>query len=311
MATRFGGASPTYAYTIKVRYIVGLLILIIIILAFTLLLLLNEQPGETPNAAVPTEGTFAAANTGPKPPGLDVIVAQSRIEEGQRLEKHMFSSMSWDPDRLPEGAFLWREVDAVAAGNKFSKAMIPANSPITRDVVSDVQPTTALKIPPGFRAVTILVDARTGVEGWAKPDSRVDVLCTYTDRKDGLIKVLTVVRFVKILSVGGAPSAEQKAAVSSGQTTVTLLVAEQDSRKVELARSIGQLTLSLVGDVEPERTQIDTGPIDVRKLLSGGEIETPAEVPPDGTMMMTDPKTQRPVRMILRNGRWEKDASSE
>ena len=177
-------------------------------------------------------------------------------------------------------------------------------------MVADTRPISAFHIPPGYRAVTIEVDRRTGVEGFAKPNSRVDVLWTYEDPKDRdrRKKVATIVHFSRVLSVGGVTSIEAANAAqgSANATTVTLLVTEQDAKKIELARTLGVLSLSLVGEQEQSAVAAAPEPIDIYTLLGRGPETEQAEEPSEGIMYTEDPKTGRQVKYLLRRGRWER-----
>lgn len=191
----------------------------------------------------------------------------------------------------------------------FAKRLINANMPIVRDDIDDNPPLNLLQIPPGYRASTITVDSRSGVEGFAKPNSRVDVLWTYT--QDGRKKVATIARFVKVLSVAGATQAEgQKVSVNSkGGTTVTLLVTEKDAKKIELARTLGAISLSLVGEQETGTKSNEPDTITIQDLIGRPAVTEVAEVANDGVMYTSDPRTGRQLRYVLRNGRWSLDRS--
>ena len=302
MATRFGGASPTYAYSIRMRYIVGCLLLIILVLIGTLLFFVQRQTEPTPTPVQPDQ--FASGGQ-PAPTKADIVVALQRIEEGAALDKSMFGPMAWSPEQLPENHILWKEIDAFIP-NRFASRMLMANMPVTRDAVTDKKPETTLNIPPGFRATTITVDSRSGVEGWAKPNTRVDILLTFVDRTSRRKKVATIARFVKILSVSGqAGNSTEARAQVQGRATVTLLVEERVAKKIELARQIGELSLALVGNTEAKAPDEKTDVVTEKDLFNDGEEAGPArEEPTEGVITTTDPRTGRPVRMFLRNGRW-------
>ena len=161
-------------------------------------------------------------------------------------------------------------------------------------------------IPPGYRAVTIIVNSRSGVEGFAKPNSRVDILWTYN--QGGKKNVATISRFVKVLSVSGQTNAVQNARVAVGAkgTTVTLLVTEKDAKKIELARSLGALSLSLVGDQEIRTATGEPDTVTIQDLIGRPANNQPTEVSNDGVMFTTGPDG-RQVRYVLQNGRWAVD----
>lgn len=302
MATRFGAASPAHTYAARVRWLVGGLVAVILVLVVTLVFISQQSGG--PDVAQQNTNE-AVAMTAPPSSTVDILVAAQRIEAGTALMPFLFVDQPVHHDRIPEGAVLSRDRESVVG--KFAKNLINANLPLIRDDMSDVKPVSPVtgSIPPGFRAVTITVDARSGVEGWAQPNTRVDVLWTYVDEL-GKKKVATIVHFSKILSVGGTTGADGKAqaGVAAG-TTVTLLVSELDAKKIELARSTGILSLSLVGDGETGKVVANPEPIDVTSLLPRTQ-ETPQEDPNDGVMYTKDPSGKQ-VKYILVKGRWKRD----
>ena len=310
MATRFGAASPTHTYQAKMRWMVGGLVAAIVILVITLIFVV-KNPGTPPPDTQAAPAVDRPAVVQPvASTNIPILFASQRIEEGTRLESYMFVRQELPADRLPEGSIKATEEPEILG--RFAKQMITANLPILRDYISEVKPISVLSIPPGYRAVTITVDSRSGVEGFAKPNSRVDILWTYTNR-GGQRAVATIVRFVKILSVGGVTDSQGKVAVSANQTTVTLLVSEKDAKKVELARNLGSLSLTLVGDTEPQIVQGETGvdSVDMSSLIAEQPTEVKEEEPSPGVMYMTDPKTGKQVRYVLKKGRWKREDGGE
>jgi pilus assembly protein CpaB len=303
MATRFGG-NPAYALSVKLRYIVGALAVVVIALLIALIGVLTmkkEAPEQQQNAGTLTQQSPLASTR------VEVLVAQARIEAGMQFQRGLFVARQYEPDQIPEGAVTSREEELLIG--KFAKEMIAPNMPILKENVQDTPPLSALNIPAGFRAVTIMVDSRSGVEGFAKPGTRVDVLFTFVDR-DGKKKVATLSRFIKVLSMGGNVTIEGKAAIS-GSVDVTLLVTERDAKRIELARNVGTLSLALVGDVEqgkPRADDIDS--VDINDI-TGTRDPVTQEEPAQGYMYMKDPVTGRQVKFKLKSGgKWEKDSEA-
>jgi pilus assembly protein CpaB len=304
MATRFG-ATPAHTYATKVKWLVGCLISLIalLIVAFVIVAQSNQAVGSATTAPAAVEPVQQVN------PGIQVVVAQNRIEEGTRLEPFMFTTVQMEESKVPMGVVRQQDLDKVSG--QYAARLIGPNVPVVLDDITNHQPINLLNIPPGYRAVTINVDARTGVEGFAKPNTRVDVLWTFS--QDGKQKVATIVRFTKILSVGGMTAADRQANVQAGgngSTTVTLLVTEKDAKKIELARTLGTLSLSLVGDQEEGSKEADPDAITIADLTnSGDQPQAQAqEVASDGVMYTTDPKTGRQIRYILtKNKKWTQD----
>lgn len=303
MATRFGAVSPTQAYQAKVRWLVaGMIVVISLLLGAIFVILSSGDQGSAPQTVTDAQQSAAPVAAAQ----AEVLVASVRIEEGARLEPHMFNTVPMDEDRLPMGV-----VQASQAPNvigKFANRLINANMPLVMDDVSEMPPVKSFNIPPGYRAVTITVDARSGVEGFAKPNSRVDVLWTYA--AEGKKKVATISRFVKVLSVAGSQEAGPDRAALTGTTTVSLLVTEKDAKKIELARTLGTLSLSLVGDQETATPSGEPDTITINDLIGKpAQKSEPAEVANDGVMYTSDPHTGKQLRYVLRNGRWALDRS--
>ncbi|MBL7661542.1 Flp pilus assembly protein CpaB [bacterium] len=307
MATRFGAPSPAKAYATKVRWIIGSLSATILILVAVILIIANQTadtpPDANPSTTISDPGVANASTQAQ--PAVEVLVANQRIEIGSPLMPHMFISQAVPLDRQPAGAIPAAQKDALVG--KYAKNLINANLPLLQDDISDQKPLTSVidAIPPGFRAVTIQVDARSAVEGWAQPNSRVDVLWTYKD-KDGEQRVATIVHFSKVLSVGGA-TANDPNAQKGGASTVTLLVSETDAKKIELARNLGSLSLSLVGGSETGKVTSDPDPIDITQIVPRGPEVAAEEPDADGVMYATDPATGKQIKFILQGKQWKRD----
>ena len=300
MATRFGAVSPAQTYKTKMLWMSACLATIILILGFVIVML--WQSSEDPDSAI-----AATANQAPAvlEPGstVEVLAAATRVEEGTRIEAHMFSRIPMDAEKTPMAVVRAKDLDSVIG--KFAKRVINPNMPLVMDDVTDSRPINSFRIPPGYRAVTILVDNRSGVEGFAKPNSRVDVLWTYN--QEGRKKVATIVRFIKILSVQGQTQSSQQQAQVGPKTPVTLLVTEKDAKKIELARTLGELSLSLVGDQEPGAAAGEPDSITINDLIGRPATQQVDEVN-DGEMFTVDPRSGKQIRYVLRNGRWVRDA---
>lgn len=300
MATRFGAVSPAQTYKTKMLWASAFLVTTLAILAVVIVMM--WQTGENPGNAVAS--TPAPVDTSAGAANIQVAFAAVRIEEGTRLEPHMFVQSPMDAEKTPIAVVRWQDINAVIG--KYAKRRINPNMPLVQEDISNEAPLSTIKIPPGYRAVTILVDSRSGVEGFAKPGSRVDVLWTYN--QDNEQKVATIVRFVKILSVAGATQANSDNAQIGAETTVTMLTTEKDAKKIELARTMGTISLSLVGDQEHGATAGEPDAITIGDLIGRPASIEKADEPNDGEMFTVDPRTGRQIRYVLRNGKWVRDS---
>ncbi len=309
MATKFG-ASAVHNNNTKIFWIIGCVVTLFSVLLITFVII--SQNSSQNVEAVQNQPVIEPVIDPLASSGTEIVVPTGRIEEGTRLEGTMFTTVAFEPDKVPLGAVRKKDMEQIIG--KFSNKLLSPNVPLILEDISETKTINPLTIPAGYRAVTITVDSRSGVEGFAKPNSRVDVLWTFT--QDGQQKVSTIVRFTKVLSVGGLTASDVgKAEVTTGATTVTLLVTEKDTKKIELARTLGTLSLSLVGDQEEGTKEQDPDVIDINTLLNGSgsakvEVAKVAE-PADGTMLTKDPKTGKMIKYVYHRStrKWTVDRS--
>lgn len=297
MATRFGGTRPSNPFASRLRIIVGVLAFVILSLLGTITFLLVSSNSTTASQQVENEAPSAGHSS------VEILIARSRIEQGQQITEDMLEVQAVHPERIPEGAILASQQINIIG--KYAETIIRPHLPLMQEDISERQPISSINIPKGFRAVTIHVDQKDLVEGWARPNSRVDVLWTFADR-DGTTKIATIVRFVKILSVGGPVQPDQKN--QGGPTTASLLVAERDAKKIELARRLGTITLSLVGDTD-ELIKPDgaASTLDIYDLLETEREDTKDVGPVEGKMIVKNPTTGQEEVFVLRRGKWVRD----
>jgi pilus assembly protein CpaB len=304
MATRFGASTPGQKYAARSRWLVfGLLGVIILLLV---LLVVNSGGPSVEPAANPAVASTPVVET-PNSSTVEILLVSQRIEEGAALADYMLKSAPWDIEAVPPDVVFARERQAIVG--KFAKVRLDPNTPLLKEYVVDTPPVSLINIPPGYRAVTITVDSRSGVQGFARPNSRVDVLWTYTE-KNQRKRVTTIVPFAKVLSVSGGvgdPNAKKEQVV--GPANVTLLVTIQQAKKIELARTLGTLSLALIGDVTTGQEEGDLGEVQLTDLIPEKAVDK-VEARPDGTMIIDDPVTGKKVRYILVDGRWKPDDSA-
>ena len=139
--------------------------------------------------------------------------------------------------------------------------------------------------PKGKRAVTVGVDALTGVGGFVRPGDIVDILWTLAVPQPGQQtgEPVTVVLFqgVPVLAVGremvGYPASTTEAA---NEYTVTLALSPQETSFLLFAREQGRIQLSLRPHLEGD-APVQVAPANITSLLESQlGIKTPQATPP-------------------------------
>ena len=253
--------------------------------------------------AAPSSGSAdaAAASFATK----SVVVVRSPIAEGEQILPGSIMSLEVSADVLPEGVVPAGSEDLVL--NQYALRDIAAGQPISiKDVTSTKFKSMPFEIPEGYRALTITVDGRTGVEGFAKPGTIVDVLWFHSDSR-GRQRVVTIVSQAKVLSVGGETNEEGKQVAVVKSTNATLLVTAKQAKVIELARNLGTLSLSLVGQKENSAENKEE-PVTIQDVLDTAD-EAKGGI--NGAVIVTNPVTGKQEWLVLKQKAWTVDNSDE
>lgn len=201
-----------------------------------------------------------------------VLVPMSSVRPGEKLEKEMFKSVEMDLRGIEEYAV----TEFTEIAGKFAISMMPEGAPVlTQYIGSTKAGTITARIPKGFRAVAIPVDAESGVEGWVQPNVKVDVVWSTIRRGQQIVS--TIVENAEVLSAERSLQAVDQNGNNRGTGAavpnhVTLLVDLKDAQKIQLAkRSIGSLSLSLRGDEDNSNAGSRT--LSVDRLLKPEDME--------------------------------------
>ncbi|MEZ4754385.1 MAG: Flp pilus assembly protein CpaB [Bdellovibrionota bacterium] len=185
------------------------------------------------------------------------------IPTGTKLSSVEFRKVYWPRNEVPTGAIR----DIVELKRYYAKREIKPSVPITSEDLSRDPVRYSLPLTPGNRAVTIEVDAISGLEGHALPGTRVDIVLTYT--VDGGLTSKVIVQNARVLSYGGDQTpVGQQMAISRPMTTkrtITLDASPQDALKIQTSRQLGRLSLLLRSpdDNAPYRNlEVDRASID-------------------------------------------------
>ena len=235
-----------------------------------------------------------------------VVVAAVDIELGSKINPQMLATFDWPSGSIPAGTFK----DMRQLQDRVARTGIARGEAILERKLSPPGTTGGLSavIAEGKRAMTVRVNDVVGVAGFALPGNYVDVMVnTQHDRVrgEGANQVsMTVLEKVLVLAVAQEASRDEtKPKVVSA---VTLELAPEDAEKLDLARSVG--TLSLVLRNQLDKKQVATTGVTRAQLLK--LKETPAlepETPVIRTVMGNSGRRPTPVIKancveVIRNG---------
>jgi pilus assembly protein CpaB len=239
----------------------------------------------------------AAAAPAAVPVGPKVLVAKKALPVGTIIDADSFTFQPW-PKELMQSAYY---VDGAPDSNPSTlmgqvvRYPITAGQPVTRG--SLVGPKDrgflAAALGAGMRAITVPVNASTGVAGFVFPGDHVDLVLSQQVEGGGegpALKVSeTIVRNLRVLATDQRIDDKDKDGKIEVKTfnNVTLEVTPKIAEKISVAQSLGTLSLSL-------RSIADNGS-DMERAVAAGDVKVPANATPDQEKQILMAAANRPV----------------
>lgn len=225
-------------------------------------------------SAAPEAGAVAP----PMEQGPKVLVAQRALAVGTIITQDSISFQAWPKEMVQDAYFLEGAADITKLLGTVVRNPITAGQPVTQGslVAPGDRGFLAAALGPGMRAVTIPVSSKTGVAGFIFPGDHVDLLLTQTVSSQGggdsssLKTTETILRNLRILATDQATSTEivDGKSVVKQSGTVTLEVTPRIAEKIQVAETIGTLSLSLrsIADNQSE----------LERAVATGAVKVPA-----------------------------------
>ncbi|NDZ15973.1 Flp pilus assembly protein CpaB [Variovorax sp. WS11] len=199
-----------------------------------------------------------------------VVVANVDIELGSRINAQMLGAIDWPSGSLPPGTFS----DVQELQDRVAKVGVLRGEAVLEGKLAPKGTLGGLSavIADGKRAMTVRVNDVVGVAGFALPGNYVDVMVNAQQDKakgeEGKQISKTVLEHVLVLAV--AQEAGRDDTKPKVVSAVTLELSLEDSEKLDLARSVG--TLSLVLRNQVDKAKVVTAGITKSQLFGEKEI---------------------------------------
>lgn len=195
---------------------------------------------------------FSGAEKQREGPGRDlkftkIVVATQPLEFGTRLTEQNVRLQDWPATSVPQGAF--STVPLALKDNRVVLRPIVPGEPVLASNVSGTEgrATLAGLLPPGMRAVSVPVNAVSGVSGFVLPGSLVDVLLTREMSDDAggasVHRSDVIMESVQVLAIDQL--ANNKQSEPKVARTATLAVSLRDAQRLAVAERAGSLSLVL------------------------------------------------------------------
>jgi pilus assembly protein CpaB len=181
-----------------------------------------------------------------------IVVAAADVSLGQRLSPDMVKLIDWPADSLPPGAM----GDPLKLSGRVLRTSILRGEPLSEVKLAPAGTLGGLSalISEGKRAITVRVNDVVGVAGFALPGNYVDILVnTQNDAADtsGRDQAVSKIVLERILVLAVAQEVSRDDTKPRVVNAVTLEVTPGQAENLDLARSVGTLSLALRNQVDP------------------------------------------------------------
>jgi pilus assembly protein CpaB len=224
-----------------------------------------------------------------------VVVAAVDVELGTRLSPQMLSVLDWPNSALPPGAF----TDVAKLQDRVLRVGVLKGEAVVERKLAPVgaQGGLAAVIAEGKRAMTVRVNDVVGVAGFALPGTYVDVMVnTHRDQGRGEDSQISKTVLEQVLVLAVAQEAGRDETQPKVVSAVTLELSPPDAEKLDLARSVG--TLSLVLRNQVDRQRISTLGSTKRQLLAEPAAPVPVAAAASGARRAPRPAPAAPAPKV-------------
>ena len=181
-----------------------------------------------------------------------LVVAVSDIDLGSRLTPAMLKAVEWPAGSMPKGAF----TNPAELDSRVLRTSVLSGEPVLESKLAPVGSKGGLSavVAEGKRAMTVRVNDVVGVAGFALPGNYVDIIVNTQEegakggnRGDQTISKIVLEHILVLAVAQEVARDETKPRVVSA---VTVEVTPEQAEKLDLARSVGTLSLMLRNQVD-------------------------------------------------------------
>ncbi len=201
----------------------------------------------------------------------DVLVAKANIAIGEALTPNHVKVTPWPKGTVVPGSL--RTVKDIEG--RVAKSSIVAGEPVLESKLTPpggggLMP---VLVPPGKRAISIVVEQAVQKSGFVVPNSHVDVLVTMAQAAGAPMSRI-VLQDITVLAAD--QTVEMKDNKPVAMTTVTMALTPEEAERLALAQNQGRVTLALRNVQDTDR--VSTSGVTTAQLMgSSGPGPVPAK----------------------------------
>ncbi|MDQ2820939.1 MAG: Flp pilus assembly protein CpaB [Pseudomonadota bacterium] len=185
--------------------------------------------------------------------GDKIVVASADINLGQRLTPEMLKIAEWPTNTVPANAF----TNPAKLNGRVLKTSLLVGEPLSEAKLAPVGTLGGLSalITEGKRAITVRVNDVVGVAGFALPGNYVDIIVSTASEPTGAAaqreQIISKIVLDRILVLAVAQEVNRDETKPRVVNAVTLEVTPAQAEALDLARTVGTLSLALRNQIDP------------------------------------------------------------
>jgi pilus assembly protein CpaB len=181
-----------------------------------------------------------------------IAVANAEIELGGRISPEMVRMVDWPQGSVPAGAF----TDPSKLEGRVVTVALQRGEPVIESRLAPIGTKGGLSavVPEGKRAMTVRVNDVVGVAGFALPGNYVDVMVNTQEdggQRNERDRTISKIVLERILVLAVAQEADRDSTKPKVVNAVTLELSPMQAEMLDLARSVGTLSLVLRNQTDP------------------------------------------------------------
>lgn len=200
-----------------------------------------------------------------------VAVAATEISLGQRISPELIRLVDWPSGSVPPGSV---DDPSKLTGRVVRNALQPGEPILEAKLAPQgTQGGLSAVIGEGRRAITVRVNDVIGVAGFALPGNYVDIIVNTQkdgDRNSNRDQNISKIVLERILVLAVAQEVNRDETKPKVVNAVTLEVTPEQAEKIDLARSVGSLSLVLRNQIDPG--DVSTAGATKETLLGAAEV---------------------------------------
>jgi pilus assembly protein CpaB len=179
----------------------------------------------------------------------NVVAASSEIDINAPFSADNLTLIEWPGSRVPPGAIS----DLEQLEGKYARIRLyPGEVILPGKVMDSDDASGSVRVPLGYRVVSVKSDAQTAVSNLLEPGDRVDVIVVLGQRARTTAIAKTILTAVRVFAVNREMSRNSDGSDRTDTArTVSLLVTPDQAEKLMMAGELGEIRLALRSPDDP------------------------------------------------------------